>query len=145
MYIDPQSIVNAIIGGALIGLSASLLLVINGHVAGISAIMATFLRPAGRELRWRSAFMAGLLAGGIALVIMRPEVIQVAQGRSLYELIGAGVVVGFGVRMGNGCTSGHGVCGISRFSKRSLVATLSFLATGFITATAIHLLQAGAA
>lgn len=145
MYIDPQSIVNAIIGGALIGLSASLLLVINGHVAGISAIMATFLRPAGRELRWRSAFMAGLLAGGIVLVIMRPEVIQVAQGRSLYELIGAGVVVGFGVRMGNGCTSGHGVCGISRFSKRSLVATLSFLATGFITATAIHLLQAGAA
>ena len=145
MYIDPQSIVNAIIGGALIGLSASLLLVINGHVAGISGIMATFLRPAGRELRWRSAFMAGLLAGGIALVMMRPEVIQVAQGRSLYELIGAGVVVGFGVRMGNGCTSGHGVCGISRFSKRSLVATLSFLATGFITATAIHLLQAGAA
>ena len=145
MYIDPQSIVNAIIGGALIGLSASLLLVINGHVAGISAIMATFLRPVGRELRWRSAFIAGLLAGGVALVMMRPEVIQVAQGRSLYELIGAGVVVGFGVRMGNGCTSGHGVCGISRFSKRSLVATLSFLATGFITATAIHLLQAGAA
>ena len=80
MYIDPQSIVNAIIGGALIGLSASLLLVINGHVAGISAIMATFLRPAGRELQWRSALMAGLLAGGVALVMIRPEVIQVAQG-----------------------------------------------------------------
>ena len=145
MYIDPQSIVNAIIGGALIGLSASLLLVLNGHVAGISAIMATFLRPAGRELQWRSAFMAGLLAGGVVLVMIRPEVIQVAQGRSLYELIGAGLIVGFGVRMGNGCTSGHGVCGLSRFSKRSLVATLSFMATGFVTATAIHLLQAGGA
>ena len=145
MYIDPASILNAIIGGALIGLSASLLLVINGHVAGISAIMATFLRPAGRELQWRSAFMAGLLAGGVALVMIRPEVIQAAQGRSLYELIGAGLIVGFGVRMGNGCTSGHGVCGLSRFSKRSLVATLSFLATGFVTATAIHLLQVGGA
>ncbi len=144
MHIDPQSIINAIMGGVLIGLSASLLLVINGHVAGISAIMATFLRPEGRELRWRSAFMAGLLAGGMALVVMSPEVIQVAQGRSLFDLLAAGVVVGFGVRMGNGCTSGHGVCGLARFSKRSLVATLSFMATGFITATAIHLLGGAA-
>ena len=137
--------ISALIGGVLIGISANLMLLLNGRVAGISGIMATFLRPAGRELQWRSAFMAGLLAGGVALVMIRPEVIQVAQGRSLYELIGAGLIVGFGVRMGNGCTSGHGVCGLSRFSKRSLVATLSFMATGFVTATAIHLLQAGGA
>lgn len=130
-------------GGALIGLSASLLLALNGHVAGVSGIIATFLRPAGRELQWRSAFMAGLLAGGVALMMIRPEVIQAVQGRSLFELIGAGLIVGFGVRMGNGCTSGHGVCGVSRFSKRSLVATLSFLTTGFVTATAIHLLRGG--
>ena len=139
MYIDPQSIINAIIGGALIGLSASLLLVINGHVAGISAIMATFLRPEGRELRWRSIFMAGLLVGGVILVMMSPDVIQVAQGRSVLDLIVAGIVVGFGVRMGNGCTSGHGVCGLARFSKRSLVATIAFMTTGFMTASAIYL------
>ena len=144
MYIDPESIISAIIGGALIGLSASFLLVINGHVAGISAIMATFLKPSGYELGWRSAFMAGLLAGGVALVLLSPEVIQVAQDRSLAELLLAGVVVGFGVRMGNGCTSGHGVCGLARFSKRSLVATMSFMATGFITATTIYLLRGGA-
>ena len=144
MHIDLQSIIHAIIGGVLIGLSASLLLVINGHVAGISAIMAKFLRPQGVDLGWRSAFLLGLLVGGAALVLVSPEVIQVAHDRSLMELLGAGLVVGFGVRMGNGCTSGHGVCGLARLSTRSLVATLSFIATGLMTATAIHLMRGAA-
>lgn len=144
MHIDPQSIINAIIGGGLIGLSASMLLALNGHIAGISAIVGTFLKPAGKELGWRITFVLGLLVGGFACMLWEPEFLRGPVDRSLTDLVFAGLLVGFGVRMGNGCTSGHGVCGLARFSKRSLVATLSFMATGFMTATALYLYRGGA-
>lgn len=144
MNIDPHSIINAIIGGGLIGLSASMLLSLNGHVAGISAIVGTFLKPAGKELGWRFTFILGLLVGGFTCMLWNPELLRGPVDRSLTDLVFAGLLVGFGVRMGNGCTSGHGVCGLARFSKRSLVATLSFMATGFMTATALYLYRGGA-
>ena len=141
MQIDPQSILNAILGGALIGLAASLLLIVNGRIAGISVILGRLVTLELGGLNWRTAFLVGLLSGGGLVVALQPEMIQVASGRSLGELILAGLLVGIGVRMADGCTSGHGVCGLSRFSKRSLVATLTFMATGFLTATAIHMMQ----
>ena len=145
MYIDSQSIIYAIIGGGLIGLSASMLLALNGHVAGISAIVGTFIKPKGRDLGWRITFVAGLLVGGLACSLFNPQWVRGPVDRSLVDLVFAGLLVGFGVRMGNGCTSGHGVCGLARFSKRSLVATLSFMATGFITASALYIFRGGAA
>ena len=105
---------------------------------------------AGRLVRWtsdtpwRATFVVGLLVGGGLLMAVAPEVIQEPATRSLPLVGGAGLLVGVGTRLANGCTSGHGVCGLSRRSMRSLVATLSFMATGFITASLFGLLQGGA-
>ena len=108
--------VSALIGGAVIGAAAAALLVLNGRIAGVSGILGGLLRPARGDVAWRAAFVAGLVA--------------------------AGLLVGFGTRYGSGCTSGHGVCGISRLSPRSIVATLVFMAAGFATVyVARHLLM----
>lgn len=134
---------SALAGGALIGLAASLLLLFNGRIAGISGILGGLLRPSQTELPWRLSFLAGLMAAGLGLSFLLPESIAGPETRSLAAVAVAGLVVGFGVRMGNGCTSGHGVCGLSRFSVRSLVATGTFMATGAGTAVAIELLAGG--
>lgn len=133
--------VSALAGGALIGLAASALLVFTGRVAGISGILDGFLRPTpgARDWGWRAAFLGGLLASGAGLILLRPGTV-VEPVRSLGVLTTAGLLVGFGSRMGSGCTSGHGVCGISRFSRRSLVATLTFMATGIATVTLVRVL-----
>jgi uncharacterized membrane protein YedE/YeeE len=133
--------VAALEGGALIGLAASGLLLFTGRVAGISGILDGFLRPSARDWGWRATFLAGLLASGAALLVLRPTAL-VEPIRSLGVLTVAGLLVGFGSRMGSGCTSGHGVCGISRFSLRSLVATLTFMATGIATVTLVRILGA---
>ena len=133
---------SALAGGALIGLAASVLLVFTGRVAGISGILDGFLRPAARDWGWRAAFLLGLLAGGVGLLLLRPGSI-VEPVRPLGTLTVAGVLVGFGSRMGSGCTSGHGVCGLSRLSLRSLVATVTFMATGIATVTVMRLMGAG--
>ncbi len=130
-------------GGALIGLAAVMLMAVRGRIAGISGIVAGLLQfsnvPAG-HFSWRLAFLAGVLVSGAAatLLFAPPEVrISVDDGM----LVMAGLLVGFGTRMGSGCTSGHGVCGLGRLSIRSLIATLSFMASGFITAgVLLHLL-----
>lgn len=134
----------ALLGGALIGLAASMMMLANGRIAGISGIYKGLLRPEEGDVAWRAAFVGGLLAGGLVVSLMLPGAISGTELRSLPVTALAGLVVGVGVTMGNGCTSGHGVCGLSRFSHRSFVATVSFMATGMATATAIQLLLGGA-
>jgi uncharacterized protein len=122
--------VSALIGGALIGLSATLLLLFNGRVAGISGILNAFINPREAESGWRGLFLLGLILGAGAYVWAQPGAAPEAAGLPLWALGVAGLLVGFGTRLGSGCTSGHGVCGLARFSLRSLVATLIFMATG---------------
>lgn len=130
-----MSIVWAIVGGAMIGLSASLVLVGLGRIAGISGIVGSLIDGTGWGQAWRWWFFAGLVVGGIGLSFLWPESLQGPQGRPTWMIAVAGVLVGFGTRIGNGCTSGHGVCGLSRWSGRSLVATITFMAAGGACAT----------
>lgn len=127
----PTAWIEALCGGLLIGLSASLLLLFQGRVAGISGILKGLLRPVDGELSWRLSFILGLLAGGFLLVAVAPTRFQFLQNQPGLLLL-AGVLVGFGTAMSGGCTSGHGVCGISRFSFRSIVATMVFIASGVL-------------
>jgi uncharacterized membrane protein YedE/YeeE len=120
------------LGGALIGLAATLLLWGTRQTAGISSIVAGLGQRAGADRRWRAEFVVGLLVGGAMLAVLAPAVIGTAP-RSTVWLLLAGLLAGFGARLGGGCTSGHGVCGVSRLSGRSLVATLTFVATGMLT------------
>jgi uncharacterized protein len=127
----------ALAGGALIGLAASWLLLAHGKIAGISGMYASLFDPRSAARPIALPFAVGLLAGGFGLRWLRPAAFAsaagLAQAPSLAVLALAGLVVGYGVRLGSGCTSGHGVCGISRFSARSLVATATFMLTGFAT------------
>lgn len=123
----------ALIGGGLIGLSASLFLLAHGRICGISGLLGGLLRRNGDTPRMRGAFVGGLLAGGAVLQLVSPSLFESSWTPSLLLAVPSGLLVGFGTRLGNGCTSGHGVCGVSRLSVRSLVATGTFVATGFIT------------
>jgi uncharacterized membrane protein YedE/YeeE len=134
---------SALIGGALIGLSASLLLLATGQVAGISGIVAGMLTPRRGDLGWRAAFVGGLLLAGAIAAVTVPERLGDSPV-SLPWLAAAGLLVGAGTRLGGGCTSGHGVCGISRLSMRSLIATAVFVATGIATVAAMHWLGSAA-
>jgi uncharacterized membrane protein YedE/YeeE len=125
--------VAALIGGILIGLSAAAMLLLEGKIAGISGICAGVLSPAKGETAWKLSFVAGLLAGGIVLRTFLPSAFDFGIVRPYGALMIAGLLVGFGTRLGNGCTSGHGVCGISRLSPRSIVATITFIASGALT------------
>jgi hypothetical protein len=131
--------INALAGGVLIGVAASLMLLFNGRVMGISGILCRSFFKSEAPNGWRFSALAGLLCGGILLQIFYPQAFPYSPISS-FPLIGiAGLLVGFGSVYGNGCTSGHGVCGISRLSIRSLLATCTFMATG---ALAIILLRA---
>lgn len=123
---------SALAGGALIGLAAAMLAMLNGRIAGIAGIVGGVLNPKRGEVGWRSAFIIGLLLAPAAwlLVTSLPEV-RIDAGYPM--LIVAGLLVGISTRYGAGCTSGHGVCGISRLSPRSILATIAFMATGFAT------------
>lgn len=121
---------SALAGGALIGLAAAIFLLVNGRIAGISGILGGLLVPKSGDIAWRVAFLVGMLVAPTAwlLVAALPE----AQIDASYPmLVVAGLLVGIGTRYGSGCTSGHGVCGLSRFSMRSLIATMSFMTAGF--------------
>jgi len=119
-------------GGALIGLAAAMLVLLNGRVAGISGIVGGLLAPRLGEVGWRLAFVAGLLLAPAAFVLFgKPPAPRIDAGFGLLVL--AGLLVGAGTSYGSGCTSGHGVCGLSRLSPRSLVATLAFMAAGIAT------------
>ncbi len=136
--------VSSLFGGVLIGLGASVLLVASGRIAGISGVFGGLLRPRSGDIGWRAAFVAGLVGAGGLVWWFSPESVAPAADRSLWITGLAGLLVGFGVRLGNGCTSGHGVCGLSRFSARSLAAVLTFMGTGIVTASLVQLLFGGA-
>ena len=124
----------SLFGGMLIGLSAAMLLLFNGRIAGISGIVASLLRT-GPIATGNAAFIAGLVLGPVLYRIWSSEWPIVRVHGSLLLLAAAGLLVGFGTRMGSGCTSGHGVAGLARFSPRSIMAVLTFLATGIATVT----------
>jgi len=126
-------------GGVLIGLSATLLWAFHGRIAGISGILGSLVAVDSGERLWRLAFLAGLLLGGLQLLVWNPHHFGPSPiGNNGFLLLAAGVLVGFGTQLGNGCTSGHGVCGISRFSLRSIVATCTFIGTGMATVAALQ-------
>lgn len=115
------------LGGVLIGLASAMLLVANGRIAGISGITGGVLRLQKGETLWRALFVLGLVAGGAIAAWISPSSITFDLDRSAITLVVAGLFVGVGTQMGNGCTSGHGVCGVSRFSKRSMVSVVTFM------------------
>ena len=119
-------------GGILIGIAASMMLLFNGKVAGVSGIFGGMLFQQGKERAWQLSFIAGLIAGGILLYIINAEFFENSSGRGLLTATIAGLLVGIGTRVGGGCTSGHGVCGIGRLSGRSLVATVTFMFAGMV-------------
>lgn len=122
----------ALAGGLLIGLAATLFLFLNGRIAGISGILGGLLAPARGDIGWRLAFLGGLVAAPAVYGLF--HALPVAQvDADIPTLVAAGVLVGLGTRYGSGCTSGHGVCGLSRLSPRSLAATLAFMLAGFAT------------
>jgi uncharacterized membrane protein YedE/YeeE len=120
-------------GGLTIGAASALLLVVHGRIAGISGIFGSALQPATADRAWRIAFVLGLAVAGITAKLVAPNAIG-SSPRALPVVAIAGLLVGFGTRMGGGCTSGHGVCGLSRLSRRSLVAVMTFMTTGALTA-----------
>ena len=125
---------SALLGGVMLGVGASLLLIFSGKIAGISGIVAYLINPNNsdrKETAWRALFLIGLISAGLVYQLFAafpPSTINANNS----TLIVAGLLVGFGSRMGSGCTSGHGICGLSRLSLRSLVATLSFMLSGFV-------------
>jgi uncharacterized membrane protein YedE/YeeE len=125
--------VSGFIGGLLIGLAAALLFLLNGRISGISGIVGGLLVPKSSDAGWRVAFVAGLLLGALAYVLATGEMVPAKMQASLPVLVAAGLLVGFGTRLGSGCTSGHGICGIARLSRRSIVATSVFFGVAILT------------
>jgi uncharacterized membrane protein YedE/YeeE len=122
----------ALMGGALIGLAAALFALFNGRIAGISGILGGLLQPKPGDVSWRITFIAGLVLAPFVYQLFEP-LPELRIDASTATLVIAGLLVGVGTRYGSGCTSGHGVCGLSRRSPRSLTATLTFMAAGFAT------------
>ena len=123
----------ALAGGTLIGLAALLLLLCNGRIAGISGIMGGSLQPARGDLLWRVLFFFGLLTGGLVTLWWSPAALAIRIDVSTPAVILAGLLVGLGTRIGSGCTSGHGVCGVGRLAPRSIVASAVFVSTAMLT------------
>jgi uncharacterized membrane protein YedE/YeeE len=139
--------ISSLLGGALIGLSASALLALNGRIAGISGILGGLVRGEPSDRGWRAAFLVGLLSAGVFVAVAFPGALRSSSSPPvpLGITVAAGLLVGFGTQLGGGCTSGHGVCGISRLSGRSLVATLTFMVAGALAAFVVqHLVLRGA-
>ena len=135
-----QGGVAALAGGVLIGVAAWVLLHFNGRVAGVSGVLGRALVTRGTEADWRWAFIGGLLVGGVLLQVVAPGAIGDPVTRPAPMVAAAGLLVGVGTQLGNGCTSGHGVCGLPRRSLRSLVAVVTFMAVGIGTVAVQRLL-----
>jgi uncharacterized membrane protein YedE/YeeE len=132
--------INAIIGGAIIGIAASILLLTFGRVLGVSGIVGRIYELSKNDFAWRVMFLAGTMAGGYVAFKLWPENFQNIQADTGFlKLAGAGLLVGFGTKLGNGCTSGHGVCGIGRASPRGLAATCTFILFGILTVAILGL------
>ena len=128
-----QDWINALIGGLIIGLAVSQMLYLNGRVTGISGIIYGTLNPKKNDIQWRLFFTAGLFLGGIFLKIYKSDLFFGSLTADIWTVVVAGALVGFGTILGSGCTSGHGVCGISRLSPRSLLATVVFILAGVLS------------
>lgn len=129
-----------LIGGLLIGLSASMLLLTHGRVLGVSGLVGGLIQRHSSDFGLRLSFLGGLISAGILMKLVAPDSFPSGIVSPLWLVAIAGFVVGFGTRLGNGCTSGHGVCGISRMSTRSLVATGTFMATGIATVFLVRMI-----
>lgn len=136
-------VVPALLGGGLIGVGLLLALWASRRVVGVSGIVGGLWRPQAGDAAWRVAFFIGLLAGGTLLLLFAPTTLRFDVDRTLPALAVGGLLVGFGTRLGNGCTSGHGVCGLAQLSPRSLIAMLCFVSTGAATVFAVEHLMAG--
>jgi len=134
---------SALTGGLLIGIAAALMLLVQGRIAGISGIIGGLLRPVPGEVAWRVLFLVGMMLAPWLILPYSGHLPQVSATVSDRALIASGLLVGFGTRLGSGCTSGHGVCGLARRSQRSLVATLTFLASGALTVWVLRHLVGG--
>ncbi len=133
--------ISAAIGGALIGLAAVLLMLFTGRVAGVSGIMAGLFNPRGDDRLWRLAFIAGLIAAPLVTALAGHAVTMPQMPASTVTIAVAGLLVGFGTRLGSGCTSGHGICGIARLSPRSIAATCVFMVAAMaVVAVTRHLI-----
>jgi uncharacterized protein len=125
--------VSGLMGGLLIGLAVTLMMLLNGRIAGISSIVSGLLTPKSGDTGWRAAFVVGLLLGALAFILAVGGPTPVDVLASPPAILIGGLLVGFGTRMGSGCTSGHGLCGIARFSRRSIVATAVFFGVAMLT------------
>ncbi len=137
------TLIKPLFGGFLLGLAALSLLFFNGRVAGVSGILGGFLSFKKRDTLWRFAFLTGLVAGGVLLLATCPETLDLNLKSSPPAVMLAGLLVGIGSRMGSGCTSGHGICGIGRLSQRSMIAAVIFLSSGIAAAVSIDLVFGG--
>jgi uncharacterized protein len=135
--------ISAMIGGALIGFSAVLLMAMTGRIAGISGIFAGLINLQATDRGWRAALIAGLIAAPIASMLLGYTVPTPQMPASYVTIIVGGFLVGFGTRLGSGCTSGHGICGIARLSPRSLVATAVFMLAAIVVVALTHHVFAG--
>lgn len=133
-----EELIKAFAGGLMIGAAALVMLLCNGRILGVSGIVGGLLKKSEESKEWRILFLLGILVGGITILILQPSAFRFTISRSPWAFIVAGLLVGYGTSVGGGCTSGHGVCGIGRFSIRSLAATLVFMATGAITVFVIN-------
>jgi uncharacterized membrane protein YedE/YeeE len=132
LELNLQQVGMAIAGGVLIGLASSLLILLNGRIAGISGILGGLLHPGTNDVAWRFTFLAGLVVSPLVYGLLATLPLVEVEAEP-WLLILAGLLVGFGTRLGSGCTSGHGVCGIARVSRRSIAATLVFIVSGMLT------------
>ena len=134
------SILNPLAGGTMIGFAAILMFLVNGRITGISGIIGSVVQPEAGQVAWRVIFILGLLIGGSVYPLLWGRDLPVVAAGPLYLYIIAGLLVGFGTRTGSGCTSGHGICGLARFSTRSLVATITFMAAAIVTRMLVSIL-----
>ena len=137
------TLIKPLFGGFLLGLAALSLLFFNGRVAGVSGILGGFLSFKKHDTLWRFAFLAGLVTGGDLLLGTFPETLNFTLKSSPLAVMLAGLLVGIGTRIGSGCTSGHGVCGIGRLSQRSMIAVVVFLSSGIAAAVSMDLIFGG--
>jgi uncharacterized protein len=144
IVMDFDSWIRAGVGGVMIGTAAAVLFALNGRIAGVSGVLGTLVldRPTG-ESPWRALFLAGLVLGALLMSLLRPDLAAASLQTGWVGMIVGGLVVGFGTRMGSGCTSGHGVCGMARLSRRSILATLTFMGAGFVTVFVMRHLLGG--
>ena len=129
----------ALIGGAIIGLSTTIMLYFNGKITGISGILGSALSTPKKDHFWRYSFLIGLVLGSFLVALINPSLFTYTVKMKTHHAIAGGLLVGLGTRIGSGCTSGHGVCGLARLSVRSLVATLTFMGFGILTVTLMNM------